>query len=234
MTTVKELQLKILDKIELKHKSGVKKHTLESIFGNADKNRDGLLSLNDFATALEMQCSNALSKPELNFVFEFWDTMAGQRDASGFIEVDLVVQDLLASMPTYGTGFNSGDEGIKANKGAKGNLPSQSGGIFGGGAYSADAAGESISHRALNPVQQSQPLPAAQGVRPKGNQSSIPGGIFGADESAAPTPTQNNRSNRSNQSSIQGGIFGEAPAPAPKQYQGRNSNQSSIPGGIFG
>ena len=32
-------------------KSGVKKHTLESIFGNADKNRDGLLSMSLAAIA---------------------------------------------------------------------------------------------------------------------------------------------------------------------------------------
>ena len=76
---------------------------------------------------------------------QFWDTMAGQQEAQGAVQVDLAINDLLSSQPEYTTGFRSGAEGFRAKE-AKGNLPSQAGGIFGGGSYQAEAEG--LHHRA--------------------------------------------------------------------------------------
>jgi len=238
--TVADLQRKILEKVEQKKKAGVTRASLTGIFEPCDRDHDGQLSQVEFGLALE-QIGNPLDNNELAFVFEFWDCMAGQRDRTGCVEVDLIVSDLLASQPQYDTGFNSGAETLKTNKGAKGNLPSQAGGIFGGGSYEADSRNE-LPTPNRQPTGAPNPGYAAaaaqQSGRPKGNQSSIPGGIFGGGDDAAPPPPSaaaGGRSNRSNQSSIPGGIFGEAQQQSARQGGHRcNSNASSIPGGIFG
>merc|ERR1719473_340909 len=100
-----------------------------------------MISLPEFFKALEI-IGSPLTPEEGTFLFHFWDTQAEQQDPIGFVPVPLIVQDLLTNVPEYSTGFNSGQEAIKTTKGARGNLPSQSGGIFGGGSYEADAASE--------------------------------------------------------------------------------------------
>ena len=231
--TTKQVMEKIIEKIEQKYKGGVSKERLTRIFENKDANRDGFISLIQFKEALTEGGGNPISEKEAIFLFDFFDTLAHQKDPEDMVEIPVIVDQILQAQPQYGTGFNSGDELIKANKGGRGNLPSQAGGIFGGGSYEVDARNELPP---MGPPAKAQPLtghggPAAPSSRPKGNQSSIAGGIFG---DAAPAPPST-RSNRSNQSSIPGGIFGEQAAPAvqaPKH--GRHSNASSIPGGIFG
>ena len=160
--------------------------------------------------------------------------MAGQQEPQGAVQVDLAINDLLSSQPEYTTGFRSGAEGFRAKQ-AKGNLPSQEGGIFGGGSYQAEAEGLP-SHRPAQPMppqSQAGGMVAQQSSRPKGNQPSVEGGIFAPmDPSAAPPPSS--RSNRSNKSSVEGGIFAQPALAGPPQEKKFNSNRSSIPGGIFG
>lgn len=235
MTSIADIQKKFLEKLENKFKGSITRAKLMRIFSDFDRDGDGFITLAEFRQSIEMS-GNALSPLETEFLFHFWDTMAEQQPAQGAIEIAVAVADLVASVPQYGGGFRSGDEGFKA-KGAKGNLPSQEGGIFGGGSYEADAANVPMdSYRpAAAPVAPgAAPSMEVPVSRPKGNQSSIAGGIFGSEGAAQAAPTSNRSNNKSNQSSIPGGIFGEGPAisaPAPKKF---NSNQSSIPGGIFG
>ena len=189
----------------------------------------------EFNTALGELC---LAPDEAAFLFQFWDTMAGQQEAQGAVDIQLVVTDLIGSVPTYSTGFNSGPEAFKS-AGNKSNRSSVQGGIFGGGSYAADANGEAPQFSNRGPAYApSAPAMAPSSNKPRGNQSSVEGGIFaGMDGSAPLAPQPSNRSNRSNQSSVQGGIFSEAPNCAPASNRGANankSNQSSIPGGIFG
>lgn len=234
--TIADIQAKIVAKFDEKYKGGMTKNRLERMFREADKNNDGFITLPEFVMALE-QNANALSDDEASFLFQFWDTMAGQQEPQGAVQTDLAVNDLLSSQPEYTTGFRSGAEGFRAKQ-AKGNLPSQQGGIFGGGSYEADAEGQLDSYRQNKPA---QPAPSMGGGsaaqpsnRPKGNQSSIEGGIFGGMDAAPPPSSRSDKGNRSNQSSIQGGIFGEAPPSGPHMEKKFNSNRSSIPGGIFG
>jgi len=232
--TVKNIQQKILDKMDQKYKGGATAQRLNQAFGDKDRNQDGFVSESEFKAALREGCGNPLDDKEAEFLFDFWDTLAGTQEAQHAVEIGIAVQDLMNSTPQYGTGFNSGGDGFRKT-GAKGNQPSQAGGIFGGGSYEADARNELPPNRGQP---SSQPLQdfGQQGQRPRGNQSSIAGGIFG-DEAPPPSSRPNGGGgggNKSNQSSISGGIFGEAaPVSAPAQ-KARNSNQSSIPGGIFG
>ena len=157
--SIASIQTKFLEKIEQKYKGGVSKERLIKIFGGKDTNEDGFITLVEFKRAIS-ESGNALSDPEAEFLFHFWDTMAQTQEPRGQVEVGLCVHDLISSQPQYGTGFRSGEDGLKANKGAKGNLPSQQGGIFGGQAPS---------------MQQGRPPSSKR----NSNQSSIPGGIFG-------------------------------------------------------
>lgn len=232
--TIAKIQEKILNKYEDKFRGSVNKPKLMRAFTDVDKDNDGFLSLTEFRGGLEA-LGGALSQQESDFLFAFWDTLAGQQEPQGAVEIGICVSDLLGSLPQYGTGFNSGAD--KPNyKGGQSNKPSMAGGIFGGGSYEADANNEQpTSHRHAMNYAAAPPQGTAQSSRPKGNQSSIEGGIFGDAAPSAPPPQPSNRANRSNQSSIQGGIFGEAPPQQAQQNRNRmNSNQSSIPGGIFG
>ena len=183
--TIADIQKKILEKVEQKYKGGVSKERLARIFNEKDKDKDGFVSQVEFIAALQEGGGNPVSDMEAEFLFTFWDTLAGQKDPQGAVEVVMAVEDLMAAMPTYSTGFNSGDLGIKANKGAKGNLPSQAGGIFGGGSYEADAMNEKVGRPGGAPVndvamgvQEMPPRAEPNAGRPKGNQSSVVGGIF--------------------------------------------------------
>jgi hypothetical protein len=233
MTTIADIQGKFLAKMENKYKGAITKARLTKVFSEFDHDNDGFITLDEFKSALEFS-GNSLSETEGEFLFGFWDTMAGQQEAQGAVQISLAVSDLLSTQPAYGGPFKSGDDGFKINPTSKSNRPSQEGGIFGGGSYEADAAGDALSARrgaAAPPPQAS--MAAAPSSRPKGNQPSVPGGIFAPAAENVPGP-QSTRSNKSNQSSIAGGIFGSAEplqAPAPKKF---NSNASSVPGGIFG
>ena len=227
--TIKQIVEKILEKMEQKYKGGVSKERLNRIFENKDANRDGFISVIQFKEALTEGGGNPISEKEASFLFGFFDTLAHQKDPEDMVEIPFIVDQILQAQPQYGTGFNSGDEMIKANKGGRGNLPSQAGGIFGGGSYEADARNELPPTGP--PAKARFTGPAAPSSRPKGNQSSIEGGIFG---DAAPVAPPSSRPNRSNQSSIPGGIFGEQSAPMAQAPKKRHSNASSIPGGIFG
>ena len=204
MASIADIQDKIIAKMEQKFKTGGM-GKVSKAFTDADSNNDGFLTLNEFNKALEL-CGNALKPVEAEFLFNFWDTLAGQHEAQGVVEVEMCLKDLFGSQKSYGTGFNSGDEFIKASKGAKGNMPSQAGGIFGGGSYEADARGGPVPTGRV-------PQPPAQVPSQRTEQSNRP---------------------RGNQSSIAGGIFGEGPAAMPIKPGGNRGNQSSIPGGIFG
>ena len=125
MTTIKDIEQKILDKIEQKFKGGNLKSRLGRIFSDQDKDQDGFLTFVEFMKALVDGAGNPISQQEAEFLFNFWDTLGGQEPAQGAIQWSLAVQDLLQTSPVYGTGFNSGDEFLKANKGGRGNKPSQ-------------------------------------------------------------------------------------------------------------
>lgn len=229
MTTIADIQAKILAKMENKFKGGATSQRLKRMLSDMDADKDGFVSFKEFNSALGELC---LASDEAGFLFQFWDTMAGQREAQGAVDINLIITDLLGSVPTYSTGFNSGPEAVKGG-GNKSNRSSVQGGIFGGGSYAADAEGAPpSSYRA--PAYAPPPVAADPMQKPRGNQSSIQGGIFGSGEPLAPQPTNRSNANRSNQSSLEGGIFGEAPC-APVSHRGSNrSNQSSIQGGIFG
>lgn len=163
--------------------------------------------------------------------------MAGQQEPQGAVQADLAINDLIFSVPTYSTGFRSGAEGFRVKQ-AKGNLPSQQGGIFGGGSYEADAQGQLDSYRKSGQPEAQPALGGGSAAqpsnRPRGNQSSVEGGIFAPMDAAPPPSSRPDGGNKSNRSSVQGGIFGEGPPVAPQMEKKFNSNRSSIPGGIFG
>lgn len=150
---------------------------LRKMFQDVDRDQDGFVTFQEFLTALEQTC-NALSPDEANFLFHFWDTMAGQQEPQGAVQSELAITDLMSSMPEYSTAFRSGDLGFR-QKQAKGNMPSEAGGIFGGGSYAADAQGlldvqpraPAAPHHA--PVSQAGGTAAMPSMRPKGNQPSM-------------------------------------------------------------
>ena len=223
----------LIEKFEQKFKGSITPSKLSRIFGDQDSDNDGFITLAQFKQAITMS-GNALSDIEAEFLFHFWDTMAEQQPAQGAIEIGVAVADLVASVPSYNGGFRSGEEGFKM-KGAKGNQPSQEGGIFGGGAYMADANGMAADYPKRGPsVPMAAPSMEMGFQKPKNNQSSIEGGIFGTGGAPSAPPSSRSSRNRSNQSSIEGGIFGTADPIQMPRVQKKNSNQSSIPGGIFG
>jgi hypothetical protein len=199
MTTIADIQGKFLAKMENKYKGAITKARLTKVFSEFDHDNDGFITLDEFKSALEFS-GNSLSETEGEFLFGFWDTMAGQQEAQGAVQISLAVSDLLSTQPAYGGPFKSGDDGFKINPTSKSNRPSQEGGIFGGGSYEADAAGDALFAPAAENV------PGPQSTRSnKSNQSSIAGGIFGSAEPLqAPAPKKFN----SNASSVPGGIFG--------------------------
>lgn len=227
---------KINEKMEQKFKvGGATKTRLSTIFSDVSRKTEGFLTFDEWETAVKVGLGNALTDDECEGLFHFYlqqidDPMVKQYQ---IVPIDLIIADLTGAQQQYGTLFNSGDEPVKANLKSRGNLPSQEGGIFGGGSYASDAKMELGAPRGGAPPPPTPPIAsAAPAERQRGNQSSITGGIFGA---AALQPPPSSRANRSNQSSIPGGIFGDAqPGAAPSQRARPNSNASSIPGGIFG
>jgi len=234
MTTIADIQAKLLNKLESKLPGGnITPAALKKVLNHFDIDRDGVISLAEFLRA----ANGKIEADEAEFLFMFWDSAAGEREPCGMVEVDVAVNDLLSSMPQYSTLLKGADPVAVANRG-KGNRPSQEGGIFGGGMYAAESERESASanrNRAAYAAGAPVKVMEAPAVfsKPVNNASSIPGGIFGGEN--VPPPAPGGRSNRSNQSSVEGGIFGSGPAEVrPPSARGRDTNQSSIPGGIFG
>ena len=141
-------------------------------------------------------------------------------EPQGVVDINLIITDLLGSVPTYSTGFNSGNDTFRGG-GNKSNRSSVQ-------AASLAAAPTPPTPSSLPPPSHRAPAyqpPAAFGVaddgsarKPRGNQSSIEGGIFGNAAPLAPQPSNRSNSNRSNQSSIQGGetiAFDARTTPSP-------------------
>lgn len=238
MSTIDAIERKLLDKIESKCGGGMTvTRLLKKTMTAFDYDNDGNLRLVEFLKVAET-AGSAISEEEARLLFYFWDTRGGQIEACDQVPIKLAVDSMLSNTPEYGVLVAGSAPAPVVNRG-KGNLPSQEGGIFGGGVYQQDAtmdiANQKTNRQAFRPVQ----LPALEDLqgqqRPKGNQSSVEGGIFGMEDSTRQGPPAQ-KSNRSNQPSIPGGIFGEAhavPDPCPPK-SGRNRNGSSIEGGIFG
>jgi len=229
-----------LNKLESKIKGQLSKHAITKNLtqhipqynANDSNNSNFVISFLQFQRSLE-DAGNALSRDEASFLFQFWDTCAGQQDPCGSVPVDLAINDLLHSIKGYpgeGNPFKSGVEPQAKTSGNKSNGPSQPGGIFGGGAYEADAA----SNRGNAVILPSTAVPPASSQKPYSNQSSQPGGIFGTYE-PPPSTRGGGNGNKSNQSSVEGGIFAPAENETRQHRPNKqNSNTSSIPGGIFG
>ncbi len=260
--TVADVQAKYLDKLAAKTKGALTERTVKKNLGefvpDTQTLDDGVTKIMDFPQfkrSLET-AGNALTEQEAMFLFSFWDTCAGQQEPCGWVPVQLAVDDLINSSNVVakeqhaGNVFKSGEDRLDRVSGG-GNMSNRSslgqGGIFGGGAYEADAGRKGYAAAAPAPPSHAPPTtsqPAAPGFeaavqRPRGNQSSIPGGIFGGEAELASQPPQTAASspggNKSNRSSVPGGIFA-APDPILPHQRGNKpySNASSIPGGIFG
>ena len=134
--------------------------------------------------------------------------MAGQREPQGVVDINLIITDLLGSVPTYSTGFNSGNDTFRG----------------GGNKSNRSSAGRHLWRRLLTP-----PTPRAAFLRPATalRRTSRRPPLAVADDGSARKP-------RGNQSSIEGGIFGNAAPLAPPAFQPlqlQPLNQSSIQGG---
>jgi len=231
------IQKKFLDKVEQKCNGGnTVQRQLRKYFTEVDLDNDGFVNVREWASVVE-RTGGAISSDEACALFEFWDTAGYAREPNGLVSTAEIIASLMTSEVSSEAVFDQrgappsrGNEGNTRNMG---NRPSAPGGIFGGGVYESDAhfaqKAQVASLAPPAPFEQARPV-----ERPRGNQSSVEGGIFGegpaADESPRKGKVQNNRS------SLSGGIFGqdENAAPARPAMQKRNANASSIPGGIFG
>jgi len=236
--SIADIQAKFLDKLARKLPNGqqINDRSVRKVLNEFDGDNDGRLTLNEFFRAVE-RAGNGIDNQEAKFLFAYWDTRAGEFEPCGLMDIKLAVADLLISQTTYDSGFNSGVESLGVHGGGnKSNKPSQVGGIFGGGSYEADSRGEppAHSHRGAPSSGFEARAPFEQVQRPRGNQSSVQGGIFGEEPENLPMPSQRGGGNQSNKSSIEGGIFGEARSQPSQREKTNYSNRSSIPGGIFG
>lgn len=232
MASIADLQDRYLAKLASKTRGTLNKHAIATSLKEWDSDGDGCISLREFLQALE-RAGNPLNANEASALFSFWDTRAGQQDPVGLVPIGLAAEDLAASQEQFsGNVFRSGDTENKGGAGNKSNRPSQQGGIFGGGAFEADSRGVEYARQ---PAPCGRPMGelATQSSRPKGNEPSIAGGIFGEADGAA--PTNRGGGNKSNRSSVDGGIFAMPNEPQLMQRGNKPySNASSIPGGIFG
>ena len=243
MTTIADLQDKYLAKLATKTKGQCTKRTIRknlSEFLGENPTDDTLMSYQHFWSSLE-RAGNALTVDEAQFLFHFWDTRAGQMDPQKFVPLGVAVDDLASVLEegnqAFGGGvFKSGTDRLDhaSAGGNKSNRSSEQGGIFGGGAFEADA-----SRDGYHPAARAPPPVASYSdelaPKPRGNQSSIPGGIFGDQEGSMAPPSSRGDGNKSNRSSVEGGIFATEGPPTMQPRQNKPySNASSIPGGIFG
>uniref|UniRef100_A0A7S3B7P0 EF-hand domain-containing protein n=1 Tax=Haptolina ericina TaxID=156174 RepID=A0A7S3B7P0_9EUKA len=233
MASINAIRTSFMNKLESKLPGGksLSPQILKKTLNHFDADQDGWLTFAEF-----LQCADGKIEAETaEYLFMFWDTLAGEQEPCGMVSIDYAVADLLGSQPQYSTLLKGNDLVSIAGRG-QGNRPSQEGGIFGGGMYAAESERDKGRSRPLAAVD--NVAPPAEPVVPAmrklvNNESSIEGGIFGA-APASYEPPPSARSNRSNMSSVQGGIFGQDAAPQQPHRGGRNPNASSIPGGIFG
>ena len=234
--TIADLQTRYRERLEQKKRGAIERTLLQNLSRFAVEGPDGakFITAESLKNSTDELSHDLLKKEEADFLFAFWDTMAGKQEATGFVPIELAVYDIKQSQEQYGTAFRSGDETLgKGGGGNKSNVSSLgSGGIFGGGSYEADARSDRGPIMAGAPPMAPMQQPASPSGRPRGNQSSIQGGIFGENADLQPPPSS--RSNRSNQSSIPGGIFGEGQPTGMPKAKKFDSNRSSIQGGIFG
>lgn len=226
-----QLQGKFLNKLEEKAAGGVTlPRLLRKQFQNVDLDNDGMVTIREWATIVE-KTGGAISADEAVALFEYWDTAGYQREPQGLVVIADAIASLMSSELTSDAIFGQSEaqRPPSSRSQTKNNQPSNEGGIFGGGVYEAEANRFPMRQAppVHAPIEQAMPTNA-----PRGNQSSIEGGIFG---SAPVEPAFRPKGNTSNKSSLSGGIFGsdENAAPAPVRNK-RNANASSIPGGIFG
>eukprot|EP00325_Prymnesiales_sp_UTEX-LB-985_P009662 CAMPEP_0174714336 /NCGR_PEP_ID=MMETSP1094-20130205/17566_1 /TAXON_ID=156173 /ORGANISM="Chrysochromulina brevifilum, Strain UTEX LB 985" /LENGTH=285 /DNA_ID=CAMNT_0015913673 /DNA_START=52 /DNA_END=910 /DNA_ORIENTATION=+ len=233
MTTIADIQAKFVDKLaeKLPSRSSMNPRSIGKALSEFDTDNDGFLNFPEFMRSVE-RCGNALDRREAEFLFSFWDTCAGERAPCGKVEIKLAVNDLMGSLPDFQPAFNSGAHEIGRGSagGNKSNAPSQSGGIFDGGSYAADARGDAMppSHRGPSAPSVREPFSAEAPARPRGNQSSVQGGIFNQEPLAVENSARGD-GNKSNKSSISGGIFGEEAPHALAPTKRYNSNASSVP-----
>lgn len=236
---ITHLASKYVDKYATKIKSG--SVTRKDIKKNMKQFSNDLddLPYDQFQKSLE-QAGNVFSDKEMEFLFYFMATKGYQEDQMEVADINFIIEVLYSGVQQYSSTLFSSGPPPPVPKQTHGNLSSQEGGIFGGGSYEADARAsardmyarpssglstESHSERGGNHAQ----LP----IRPRGNQSSIAGGIFGGAAEVADSQ-QDRRVSKSNESSISGGIFGRDGPPSAVGRPRVDSNKSSIPGGIFG
>jgi len=239
--SLNDLQTKFINKVSEKCAGGMTlPRLLRKQFMQVDLDNDGCVNIREWAQIVE-GTNNAISPAEASALFEFWDSAGYTREPSGLVSSSDAISSLLTAELSSAAVFDqrAAPPPSRGNEaGNRGNRSSMEGGIFGGGVYESDARRASRPGMPAAQVEVQYQVPpdvlAAAQQRPRGNQSSVEGGIFG-DAPMEASPRADMKKN-SNQSSVPGGIFGgenAPPARAPVQ-QKRNSNQSSIPGGIFG
>ena len=221
MTQIDAIQKKFLAKLEQKC-VGNKSLTsvLRKAFRDVDLDNDGVISFPEWARVVEV-AGSVLTDQESEFLFYFWDSMAGQREPQGLISVAVATNDLMGNEKPDADFFGlSHQPGAATGKAAA--APTAGSGDrlgFGGGAYDERPAAEDMTPREY--------VPPPEPFRPPPSTD-----IFGA---GPPAPERReSRTNRSNASSVPGGIFGEDDTSAPKGKKMYDANRSSVPGGIFG
>ena len=96
MTQIDAIQKKFLAKLEQKC-VGNKSLTsvLRKAFRDVDLDNDGVISFPEWARVVEV-AGSVLTDQESEFLFYFWDSMAGQREPQGLISVAVATNDLMA------------------------------------------------------------------------------------------------------------------------------------------
>tara|TARA_B110001452_G_scaffold192179_1_gene162246 strand:- start:976 stop:1683 length:708 start_codon:yes stop_codon:yes gene_type:complete len=232
--SLQQLQAKFLAKAEEKCTGAMTlPRLMRKLFQSVDLDNDGFVSIREWAAVVE-KAGGAITSDEACALFEYWDSAGYQREPSGFCAIADAVASLmsseLSSEPVFG-GATAGPPSAADPQGNRGNRSSVEGGIFGGGVYESDAQRFAAPRHGayVPPTEYAQPADM-----PRGNQSSIQGGIFG-DAAQVPSPPKAVNKKYSNASSVPGGIFAADENSGPSfQPKKRNANASSIPGGIFG
>ena len=100
MTQIDAIQKKFLAKLEQKC-VGNKSLTsvLRKAFRDVDLDNNGVISFPEWARVVEV-AGSVLTDQESEFLFYFWDSMAGQREPQGLISVAVATNDLRNRTPT--------------------------------------------------------------------------------------------------------------------------------------
>lgn len=229
------IENKILEKLANKFKRGSVDRLLHKLFSEYDGDGDGFISFPEFHRAME----HFITENEARIIFNFWDATATNGHPRGAVEVVAAVSDMMQNLPEFNSGFNTmsapgyDEQPPHRRSHNKGNQPSQSGGIFDGGAH-AEAARSASGTEPISPQKQ-QVIARCN----KSNASSLLGASFaGPEEESRPLPTVADRTD-ANKPSEPGGIFSfalEGPPSRPPTNASedrQHSNRSSVQGGIF-